>query len=558
MANIAGTIPKYALLALLLIQGCHASEDDPAGLAAELDDPVRREHAIAHIQKNYSAALTKAQNNREDAAVKAVVDATVVKIAESYVKYGDDTQNGTLMIRTLADMRDVRALPAFLDALDWRTEVNEDHAVTAAETLRDIKIPADKIGSVVDALAKALEKVTTARGKDAQMRVAFINAIGLYADQRAVPVLTKVMLSDNEAQNFVFNILAAEKLAKIADPGSVPSFIRALFVFAPGQPAMRMNDVASGALIRIGRPSLEPLLAVLAGKDEVANGLALRYLEAVRKLNAQAAEQMSVAMLTSAESTFALGGLGFRDSFDALMAEASSEDPARRMNAAIALVRLDLDAAQQEKVRALLLDVYAKASSPDASAQLIAVMRSTYDSAFLETFMAAVKDVENLHPAIRLTAAEAYALLANKAESAVLGGYIEGASEDSEPYRDDLTKQYNPMISLAVTCDVDVACWVSKLSSSDKLELRKSAYMLGRLARGNADAVKALVPLLGHAQIEVRLAALNAVDRIADKGSPEAVAKIDSLEATEGGRKIWKDFAREGLPIRSRLVHRGK
>lgn len=549
---------RLTLIAALALAGCHASEDDPKGLAEELDDPVRREHAIAHIQKNFSAALAKGKNDRTDPGVKAVVDATVDKIAASYVKYRDDTQNGTLMIRTLADMRDVRALPAFLAALDWRVEVNEDHAIAAAETLKELPIPADKLGGVIDALSKALDKVTTARGKDAQMRVAFINALGKYADPRAVPILTKVMLSTNEAQNFVFNIMAGEKLARIGDPGSVPSFLRALFIFAPENPSMRMNDVASGALVRIGKPAVEPLVAMLAGKDEIANGLALRYVEAVRKINAQAAEQMSVPMLVGAEASYTLGAIGDAAAFEPLLAEASVEDKFRRMNAAIALPRLALSEEQRAKVRALLLDVYTNAPSPDASAQLIGVMRGTYDSSFLPTFLAAVKNVDGLHPAIRLTATEAYALLANAAEAEELLAYIQKSSDETEPYREEMDKQYTPMLAAAKECDVNVSCWAGKLSGSDKALLRKGAYMLGRLARGSAEAEKALVALLGSPQIEVRLAAVSALDRVADKGSDAGVKRITALEEEETGRKVWKDFAREALPIRARLMHRAK
>ena len=63
----------------------------------------------------------------------------------------------------------------------------------------------------------------------------------------------------------------------------------------------------------------------------------------------------------------------------------------------------------------------------------------------------------------------------------------------------------------------------------------------------------ALVALFGHRDLEVRNEALSAVDAMAVTGSKEAVAKIDELEAAEGGRSIWNNFKREALPARSRL-----
>jgi hypothetical protein len=83
--------------------------------------------------------------------------------------------------------------------------------------------------------------------------------------------------------------------------------------------------------------------------------------------------------------------------------------------------------------------------------------------------------------------------------------------------------------------------------------LRKAASMISRYGRGNDKAIHALVGLFSHRDLEVRNEALGAVDSIADKGSKEAVDKIDELETVEGGRSIWNNFKREALPTRSRL-----
>ncbi|MCA9603138.1 MAG: hypothetical protein KC417_13990, partial [Myxococcales bacterium] len=153
---MAKRIARALILALLaggILAGCHASEDDPAGLAGELEDPVRREHAIANIQRLYSQALSASKGDRNAPEVTAVVDATVEKLSAAYLAHREDTQNGTYIMRLLADMRDPRSLPALIGALEWRSEVNEEHAVAAAETLQHIAIPADKLGAVITALS---------------------------------------------------------------------------------------------------------------------------------------------------------------------------------------------------------------------------------------------------------------------------------------------------------------------------------------------------------------------------------------------------------------------
>ncbi len=81
--------------------------------------------------------------------------------------------------------------------------------------------------------------------------------------------------------------------------------------------------------------------------------------------------------------------------------------------------------------------------------------------------------------------------------------------------------------------------------------------MLGRYASGKGKAIDALVGKLGSDDLGVRLSALMALDRIADKGSSAAVAKIDELRNREEGQSVWTRFRVEALPIQARLRSRG-
>ena len=85
----------------------------------------------------------------------------------------------------------------------------------------------------------------------------------------------------------------------------------------------------------------------------------------------------------------------------------------------------------------------------------------------------------------------------------------------------------SPALDAAEACDEDIACWVGKLDDSDVLVARKAAYMLGRFGGGNAEAIGALTGKLDHADIQIRLAALTALDHVATDGAPAAVQRID-------------------------------
>ncbi|HKU44372.1 MAG TPA: hypothetical protein VJR89_39705 [Polyangiales bacterium] len=533
----------------VFVVACHPNDNDPKGQAGDLNDPVRREYALGRLQSIYSTRLSAAKGNRSDASVKEFADQTVEALTKAYLEHPEDTQNGLRILSLMNEMRDPRALPALLKAMEWTAEVSEDHAVTAALTMTEIEIPADKRGEVVDAVGKALLRVDGARGADNRMRKSFIEVLGKLKDKRASDTLTKVALKRDASQNFLFNILAAQQLVAIADPSTIPTFIKALYWFDVNNPAMRMNDVATAGLVAIGRPALEPVLKVLRGEDEEANGIVKLYIEAVKQKDAEAARKLNPRAIISTEATFTLGKLGFREALQPLIAESKEADATRSMGAALALVSIVRKPEDTPVIVEALTKTYG-ALDVQQRPQLLVAMRHLYAPELMPFFLntTKTKSKELGSDAARLYAFQGYALLANKGEMEQIKPIYE---------KDELLKaqlaDHAVLFGVATACDSSVECWTGKLKDNDKLVLRKAASMLARYGRGNDAAIHALVQLFSHRDLEVRNEALGAVDAIAVKGSKEAVDKIDELETVEGGRSIWNNFKREALPTRSRL-----
>jgi HEAT repeat protein len=182
--------------------------------------------------------------------------------------------------------------------------------------------------------------------------------------------------------------------------------------------------------------------------------------------------------------------------------------------------------------------------------QLLVAMRHMYAPELLPFFMniTKTKGKEYGADAARLYAFQGYALLANKDEMAALK-----AVYDKDALFKEQVNDHEPLFAVATACDANVDCWTGKLKDENKVVLRKTASMLARYGRGNQKAIAGLIALFAHRDLEVRNEALSAVDAMATNGSKEAVAKIDELEAQEGGRSIWNNFKREALPARSRL-----
>jgi HEAT repeat protein len=540
----------WGLCALCVgVAACHPDDNDPKGQAGDLNDPVRREHALERLQAIFSARLSEAKGDRSKPSIKEFCDATNEGLTKTYVEHPEDSQNGLRILSLMNEMRDPRTLPALIKALDWKAEVSEDHAVTAALTMIEIDIPAGQRGEVVDALGKALLRIDGARGADNRMRKAFIEVLGKLKDKRAVEPLTKIALKRDASQHFLINILAAQQLVAIADPDSTGTFIKGLYWFDVNNPAMRMNDVSTSGLVAIGRPALAPMLKVLSGEDEEANTVVKQYIQAIKQKDSDAASKMDPRAILSTEATFTLGKLGFRDALDPLIEEAKSPDKTRSMGAALALVSIVRKPEDTQKIVDALTKAYG-AMDMGQRPQLLVAMRHMY-AAELMPFLfnvAKTKVTEYGGDAARLYAFQSYALLANKAEMAQAKALFDKDALFKEQLSDHL-----PLFAAANACDASVDCWTSKLKDNDKVVLRKASSTLARFGRGNDKAIHALVALFAHRDLEVRNEALSAVDSMAEKGSKEAVDKIDELEAVEGGRSIWNNFKREALPTRSRL-----
>ncbi|GAB4211151.1 MAG: hypothetical protein OHK0013_32570 [Sandaracinaceae bacterium] len=565
-----------AVLAVALTFGCHAEPDDVAGQAGELTDPIRRPNAIANLTRLYTSALEQAGGDRTAAGPRGVADLSVQALTDCYLQNNSvDVSNSGDIIDLFFEMRDVRSLPALVAALDWRPEISEEHAIMAARTIRELPLDGAQKGEVITALARALGRVNGARGVDNRMRIEFIRTLGALRDPRTTAALSEVMLRQSENQNFLINRLAAEQLGLTADPAAVPALIRGLFIFDPANPAMRMNDVAAQALVRVGRPALQPLLETLAGRNAEATQIATAYIAAVRQRAPEAAAQMSPDAVVVGEAAYSLGQLGFREAIDPLLAEVNQldegerpdsieEDPrdeAHMVAAALALVSINREASDTARIREALITVYNRLSPQirpghASRPQILVAMQHFQDPELLPFLIARAQRParsQDDDPNIRILAFRGAILLANGTEIAQLQQIYQREPEGDS--RDGFG-EYEPLFAVTAECNADLGCWTRKLTDSNTLVVRKATYMVARYGRGNADAVSALVAQIGHPDEETRGEVLYALDFAATGGSPEAVARIDELRRQEEGRAIWQHTESLALAIQARLASR--
>jgi len=159
--------------------------------------------------------------------------------------------------RTLGKLKDERAVKPLLFALKDKHRMVR---INAAEALGEIQ---DSLA--LEPLIKALED------EDWQVRGTAAEALGKIKSPRATQVL-RIALEDKTA--FVRR-KAAWALGEIKDPGSVQSLIKTMEdedFFIPGQSVQALSEKA---LIQIGTPSVEPLIASMKeGDSRVRRGAA--------------------------------------------------------------------------------------------------------------------------------------------------------------------------------------------------------------------------------------------------------------------------------------------
>ncbi|MEZ4340937.1 MAG: hypothetical protein R3B82_30300, partial [Sandaracinaceae bacterium] len=395
-------------LAVGVMIGCRAKPDDAAGQAEELADPVRRENAIANLNRLYTSALAAADGDRTvehlpensdgrtPLGPKGIADVSVEALTNTYVNNSSDTANGQRILNLLLEMQDPRAMPAFVAALNWRTEVSENHAITAAQAVERMELNDAQKAQAITSLSEALDRVQGNRGVDNRMRIHFIRALGSLNDRAATPILTKVATRIHEDQSFLINRMAGEEVGRLRDPAAVPDMIKALFLFSADRPDMRMNDVGAQALTQIGRPSLDPLLALLAGDNEQANRIAENLISAIRRRDEDAANRMSARGVVVGEACFSLGQLGFREAMDPMYAqvqplldmdaddveedlEANRDTIGRALSCVTSLVQINREQGDTQRLHDTLIGVYERVpegfppEAPGASrAQLLA------------------------------------------------------------------------------------------------------------------------------------------------------------------------------------------
>jgi hypothetical protein len=564
MTKLSRWVVLCALALSVPASGCGPGPDDAAGQAGLLADPAKRQPAFENVMRLYHASLTAADGDRTKPGVRAVVDASVEPLVAAYTASQGDLRMGRLILDLLAEMRDPRALPAYLKALEFELDAGERHAQTAANAIRDVTVPDGQKAALAAALVHAFNTLpgdragNDARPADRVLQIDFIKTLSYLGDAGAEPLAAIVTTDDLTKVTPPVVLASAIHLGRVATAATVPALIKSLFRNLQNGPNgfIGLTPFAVAGLVRVGRPAVNPLIAVVRGQDPAALAASTAAFAVLRTAAPGAVAGQTPATMAKTYAMQALAALGAPEAFPLIAEQARTGEIRPRFEATMMLTQLTLPPAQQAEVRTVITNVLTAATG-DSNAQirngLLSIALQMFDPGLLPIVLAHVRDHDE-YAQVRISAMSTYALLANKTEAAALKAVI-----DAEPTieHDGLQEQLRPalpLIEVSTACDENIACWRGKLSDANPLIARKAIVMLGRFGVGNAEVIAALIPLLDSPTIDLRFAALYALDHVANHGSADVVTKLDDV--TEREDPLSMQIRTEALRIASRIRSR--
>src|SRR5262245_8626874 len=254
--------------------GCN-DENAPETWVKKLDDPIQRPAAIKRLIQFFEDAMTKANKERNDPNVKALLDKIIEPLTKTYVEGNLDDRTRIELIKFLADSRDTRAKGAWIKACSGFAEgkgAAEDDVRWAAPAIGATKLEegATALGQAFIKLEAGTQKGSQAYKNvhDAMVQLASPSWKGIIVERLNRKIDKPAGASENAKvtayQNELFwQTTSAEIAGELRDASAVKPLFKVVMTPSKADVA----GTASMALIKIGKDAVPTLINALSGKD---------------------------------------------------------------------------------------------------------------------------------------------------------------------------------------------------------------------------------------------------------------------------------------------------
>ena len=553
-----------------LLAGC-ADENDPKTWVSRLDDASKRAASVKRLGQFFEDTMTKANGDRNDASVKALLDTIAEPMAKVYATGGGDEKTRRELLKILSDLQDTRTAPAFARAFqDYEPGRNDDEVKNATAAIVAMTKKGQALDpALVDATFALFAKFRPSKAKLAGAFKGLHEAVreikspswgAKAAELLAAPVDDN---PDSKLDEIMFRQLTVvQLLGDLKEPAAVPALVKVLLT-----PSKRdLRATASTALLRIGAPAEAALAGALAGKD--AQWIALEERWPNRSWVPAVAEAATM-----------LGRPAIRT--EALALVASEENLTNKALLAQFLYRFapnaEALAAYKEAVEKTAEGAMLEGdASGNARATMLASATYFYDASLVDWV---VKLSSSAQKAVAKKSADQLTTLAVETDTAMklmtkaqLAAVLPLAKATDQGLALANVKgtptqaKYDAASAVVTQCDEKVACYLAELAkpvSTGKPESAmravKSATMVGVLgaAEGVKNAAALAKAIATQTDPSARLASVEAIDFLSPKGSAELAGVLEQLVESEtkaGQKNLAHDaMAKVAMRLRARL-----
>jgi HEAT repeat protein len=507
---------------------CGGDPNDPLTWVEKLDRGAERGDAIEKIREIFRNELNKNDGNYDAPAVKALAEKLAPGLIAAAGKYKDDHESTRKMLQVLAELRDRRAIPVFIAALDFTPDVTEDEACAGAEGLGLLEAREG-----VQPMIKALERITGNRAGDNRMKRAIVEAFGRIGDRAAVPALVALVDKPAEEQDFFINKLATVALGQLGDPAAVPALIRALYMQGRGATIYQQARVS---LAQIGPPAVPALIKAMRRQDDDLNRMAKALdFDGINPGILEDKCERILSDLGDPAATDALVEMLAGGNRQAVGDEEKVWIPPVRGYAARALVTLARDASQIDRAVGAILP-FASEMPQSAHSDLYRALASSGRPDAHEFLAKRMMDRRGYGEVVRFWAADWLSHWGSKGVKAQITRFFETEPAGVLTELEGDVARIRAKADASEECDQNVDCWVGKLEQANLGG--QAADRLGLLGMQGVEAARtALMAKVDHQEIEVRRAILENVARAHPQGCDACIGRLEAVVAAEEGRQ---------------------
>lgn len=527
MRRYRGTLWALTLgLSLGLTAGCIDDPQDPKTWIKKLDDVREQKDAVRQLIRL-----------KDQPGIEAAVDPLT-----TLFKRTKDPEH----LKAIAKLRLPQTVDLFIEQLDYSDESFENAAV-AATALGEMAKKDDKgreaAKKAVPELVKTLSKKLPIKTRANVVKVEAMEALTAIKDPAAVPALAAVVETSADEQDFFLNKKAARHLAEFADPASVPSLVRGLFMTGRGSDIFTDCRIA---LARIGEPAVDKVVEAMQRKNT--------------KLEEDAKKYEFVPGIVVQKAAIILGDLRSKKALPALLAELNKKDDGLAPNgvsghqSVLQAIGLIGDTSSAKTLLGILGDAKRHAKHRAAAAeglnllgvteglpQMFALAKTQY-----LTVKGEEKEIDSEKATTAVQAVTQWSRLVDKDEVAALDPLLKAA-----PPETDVQVAFKNAMERALVvkeCKTDRACYEKTLGDPSSPRSERAAFSLSRMGK---DAIPALVKNVGHKDPATRFAILFAMTRVATKGDASVLKALESQIDIDKA----KDKAAMALADEMRVAH---